>query len=126
MNLRLIYCISFSALLSGCATMLQGTSQVIAFNLDPKTTICDVSTQGKLLGTVSDRSPTIEVGKSKHDLMLKCSANGYEDYRTNLVSESSKGGVGSVFFFDLGITDLATGAFWKYPETISVVLRKTE
>jgi hypothetical protein len=109
---------------TGCATVMQGTSQVVTFKLDPKTASCDLSQQGKSLGSVSDKIPTIEVGKSKHDILVRCSAPGFEDYQTSLASEASKGGVGSVFLFDLGITDLATGAFWKYPEIVSIVLKK--
>ena len=109
---------------TGCGTMMQGTSQVITFNLEPKTTTCDLTTKGRALGSVSTNVPQIELGKSKHDVLVRCSAPGFQDYQTLLPSEASAGGVGSVFLFDFGITDLATGAFWKYPETVTVSLRK--
>ena len=108
----------------GCGTMMQGTSQVITFNLEPKTTTCDLTSKGKSLGSVSAKVPQIELGKSKHDILVRCSAPGFQEYQTLLPSEASAGGVGSVFLFDFGITDLATGAFWKYPETVSVSLKK--
>jgi hypothetical protein len=42
------------------------------------------------------------------------------------VSAASGGGVTIVFLIDFGNTDLATGAFWKYPETHSIAMEKEE
>ena len=114
-----------SALFSGCASITDGTSQTIAFNLSPKETRCVVSREGTSLGTINGRQNTLTVGKGARDLVVQCSAEGHEDVTHRLVSKTQTSGVVGGFFLDLGITDMITGAMWKYPNDISIVLQKS-
>jgi uncharacterized protein YceK len=109
-------------LLSGCATVLEGTDQSIAVNLQPKTAVCTATRQGETLGSVSARNTILHVSKSRHDIYLTCSAPGYLDQTAKVVSSASAGGVASIFLFDFGITDYATGALNKYPPSVAVSL----
>ncbi len=110
---------------TGCATITQGTSQMLMFNLDPKETRCSLMRVGDgEIGSISYTHNTLTVNKDKDDIIVKCTAPGYAQKTMKIVSAASGGGVASVFLIDLGITDLATGAFWKYPDSLSIVLDK--
>lgn len=68
------------------------------------------------------RSPTLNVGKSRKDLIITCMAQGYDVKTVRIESSTSGWGVAGAVTLDLGITDYMTGALNKYPESISVVL----
>lgn len=117
--------LSATALLSGCASISDGTTQTVVFNLSPKETRCVVSRDGTSLGTINGRQNTLTIGKGAKDVLVNCSAEGHEDATHRLVSKTQTSGVVGGFFLDLGITDMITGAMWKYPNDISIVLEKS-
>lgn len=110
------------ALFSGCATITQGTQQAISFRLEPKDTICEVSRVGDgKLGRVSSSSSTLYVGKDKDDILVVCNAPGFEQSTTKVVSGATGAGVTGVLL-DFGITDMITGAMYRYPEDVTISL----
>ena len=116
--------VSFGILviLSGCATVTQGTQQAISFKLEPKDTICESSRVGDgKLGRVSSSSSTLFVGKDKDDIIVVCNAVGYEQSTTKVVSGATGAGVTGVLL-DFGITDMITGAMYRYPEEVTIAL----
>jgi hypothetical protein len=120
----LLVMLSFVVLIcsSGCATITQGTQQAISFKLEPKDTICEVSRVGDgKLGRVSSSSSTIFVGKDKDDIIIVCNAAGYEQSTTKVVSGATGAGVTGVLL-DFGITDMITGAMYRYPEEVTIAL----
>lgn len=107
---------------SGCATITQGTQQAINFKLEPKETTCDVSRVGDgKLGRISAKSNVIHVGKDKDDIIVSCTAPGYEQSTTKVVSGATGAGVTGVLL-DFGITDMITGAMYRYPEEVTISL----
>ncbi len=111
-------------LLSGCASITQGTSQVISFSIDPNDAKCAVvNKDNATLGTVSGKANLLQVSKGSGDLIANCSAEGYEKKTTRIVSSTQTAGVIGVAI-DFGITDMLTGALWKYPDHISIVMDK--
>ena len=113
------------AALSGCASVTDGTTQTVVFQLSPKETRCVVSREGAQLGTVSGKQNTITLSKGAKDVLVQCSAPGHDDLTQRLISKTQTSGVVGGFFLDLGITDMVTGAMWKYPNEISIVLEKS-
>lgn len=109
-------------LLAGCATVFEGTEQTIQVNANPKDTTCVAKRQGEIIGSTGGSNQTLHISKSRHDVYMSCSAPGFQEATTKMVSSASTGGVASVFFFDLGITDYATGALNKYPKSVTVNL----
>jgi hypothetical protein len=108
--------------LPACATITQGTQQAISFKLEPKDAICEVSRVGDgKLGRVSSSSSTIFVGKDKDDIIIVCNAAGYEQSTTKVVSGATGAGVTGVLL-DFGITDMITGAMYRYPEEVTIAL----
>jgi hypothetical protein len=117
-----IFLITPIFLLMSCASITQGTKQVISFQVDPLETICDISgKEGIHLGTISSRSNLLQVSKGVSDLTVKCSALGYESKVTKVASSAQTAGVLGVAI-DLGITDMITGAMWQYPDQVPIVL----
>ncbi len=109
----------------GCASITQGTSQTIAFNLDPSDTKCDLSRDGEgQIGSISSKNNTLSTGKDKDDIIVKCSAPGHKQKVVRVKSSTQAAGVVGGIFLDLGITDMITGAMWKYPDDVTVALEK--
>jgi hypothetical protein len=109
---------------AGCATVTQGTQQIIVFKLEPKDTKCDVNRVGDgKLGSISTSLNTIQVGKDKDDIVVTCTAPGHKQQVTKIVSGATGAGVTGVLI-DFGITDMITGAMYRYPEEVSIVLEK--
>lgn len=110
--------------MTGCATVTQGTQQIIVFKLEPKDTKCDVTRVGDgKLGSISTTLNTIQVGKDKDDIVVVCTAPGYKQQVSKVVSGATGAGVTGVLI-DFGITDMITGAMYRYPEEVSIVLEK--
>ena len=124
MKITLIsFCMAF--LFAGCASITQGTSQTIVFHMEPKDTKCVVNRDGDgEIGSMSSTQNTLTVGKDKDDIIVKCTAAGHKDKTIRLVSSTQAAGVVGGAFIDLGITDMLTGAMWKYPNDASIVLEK--
>ena len=126
-HLLLLSSFSFSMLLSGCASITQGTSQVITFSFDPPEARC-VATRGSdgVLGTITQSMPTLSVSKGASDIVLACSAPGYKPSSLRMVSKTQASGVVGGFFLDLGIVDMMTGAMWAYENQVNVALEPDE
>ena len=61
------------------------------------------------------------VGKDKDDILVVCNAAGFEQSTTKVVSGATGAGVTGVLL-DFGITDMITGAMYRYPEDVTISL----
>ena len=109
--------------LGGCASITDGTSQTLIFNLTPSEARCSVSRDGAEIGSVTGSQNTLSVSKGSKDLLLPCRADGYLQHTQRLVSTTQTAGATGVLI-DFGITDMVTGAMWKYPGDVSIVMVK--
>ena len=111
------------ALVAGCATITEGTSEVVAFQLQPKEAVCVLSRDGDgKLGAVGGGATTIQVSKDKDDIVVECEAPGYRVATTRVASHATKAGLAGALI-DFGITDMLTGAMYAYPTEVSIVLK---
>lgn len=125
MNLKTLLIITLSLGLANCASITQGTTQSLIFDLDPSTTRCNLIREGDgEIGSVSSKNNTISVGKDKDDIVVKCNAPGYKQKTMRLVSSVSSAAVVGGLLLDLGITDMITGAAYQYPSQTSIALEK--
>ncbi len=123
-KINLSLCV-FTLALTGCASITQGTNQVISFSIDPQEAKCAVvNKDNATLGTVSGKANLLQVSKGAGDLIANCTAEGYEQKTTRIVSSTQTAGVLGVAI-DLGIVDMLTGAMWKYPDHVSIAMDKT-
>ena len=112
--------LSFS--LFGCASIIEGTDQTLIIDLSPKEATCDVKRKGVTVGKISGSNRSLNVSKSKNDLLFTCNAPGYKEQFVKIESSASGWGVASCFLVDLCITDYSTGALNKYPESLTISL----
>lgn len=98
-----------SCLISGCATITNGTTQTISL----KTPAACTATRGAITATLSEAWPTLKVSRSAEDIQLDC-GNGVKTIK----SETTSAGLLSVWLIDGGLIDMATGAMWGYPAEV--------
>jgi hypothetical protein len=114
-----------SFLLTGCASITSGTSQTLIFNISPTEARCELTRTGDgRLGIVTSKNTSIEVSKDKDDILVVCNAPGYIQDTQRIVSSATTAGVTGVLL-DFGITDMITGAMYKYPQSINISLEKS-
>jgi hypothetical protein len=112
-------------MLAGCVSLTQGNEQVIIFHLQPAETQCVASRNGVDISALNADYNELRVSKSKNDLVILCDAPGYQRQTIRLRSETQAGGVvGGILLADHGVTDMATGAMWRYPDEATIVLLK--
>ena len=125
MNLKTLLIMTLSLGLANCASITQGTTQSLIFDLDPSTARCSLTREGDgEIGSISSKNNTISVGKDKDDIVVKCNAPGYKQKTMRLVSSVSSAAVVGGLLLDLGITDMITGAAYQYPGQTSIALDK--
>lgn len=110
------------SLLYGCASIVEGTSQTLFVELSPKEASCDVQREAVTIARVTSSNPSVNISKSREDLIFICNAPGYKEQFVKIESSASGWGVAGCFLIDLCITDYSTGALNKYPETLSISL----
>jgi len=119
-----ILLISSLLILTNCASITQGTNQVISFSIDPIEAKCSiVNKDNATVGTVSGKSNLLQVSKGAGDLIASCTADNHEPSTTRIVSTAQTAGVIGIAI-DFGITDMITGAMWKYPDHVAIVMDK--
>jgi hypothetical protein len=73
--------------------------------------------------TVTGIGKKLKVLKGLGDLVVTCTAHGYATKTLKVASSVDKLSLLSVPL-DLGMTDMFSGAMWKYPERVAIVLDK--
>ena len=120
---KLSAAVAFLAL-AGCATLTEGTSQVLTFNLEPQEAVCVLTrVDDGELGTVNGDANTVRIGKDKDDIVIRCSAPGYRPKTVRLESHATAAGETGVLI-DFGLTDMMTGAMYAYPPEVTVTLER--
>ena|SRR5438067_136431 len=110
--------------LSGCATIISGTSENISVNTPPTTGASCTLSNGE--GTWNVVSPGVaRVERAGHDMGVHCSKPGFQDGTANLVSGFEPWALGNIIFGGvIGIVvDIADGAVHKYPRSVDVPMQ---
>lgn len=112
------------ATLCGCASITDGTDQTLIIPVQPREARCSVTRDTVELGTITGTQQSIRVSKGAKDIIIECTAPGYLPKTGRLVSTTQAAGMMSVLFIDFGITDMITGAMWKYPTSMNIVMER--
>ncbi len=112
--------------LSGCSSIVSGTTQTLTVNTAPEGADCKLIREGLVIGRVSPTPGSVLVKKTKHDITVECTKKGYE--KTTYFNKSDVEGatVGNVILGG-GIgwaIDSASGADNKYTEIMNITLPK--
>ncbi len=116
----------------GCSSIVQGTSQDIVINTNPNNATCTLQREGDEIAKVDNTPTTINVQKSKHDLTITCSKDGFQT--TTFLNPSGweiRTGIAGAALdvaFTLGLSsaiDSVTGADNKYTSPVNLTLVPT-
>lgn len=112
------------ALLSGCATVTQGTTQPLTINTDPPGASCAVKKDDKTMGVVNPTPGTVQVEKGWGALTVACQKEDHADEEARHDSEVQGWTFGNIIIGGVigFVIDAASGAMRKYPSIITIVL----
>lgn len=121
---KFVCAVSVALALGGCASIVEGTSQEIAVNTDPTGAKCLLERQGITIAQVNSTPGSVRIDKTKHDITVICSKDGYEDARYHNKSDVAAMTAGNII---LGggvgwIIDSASGADNKYDASVFLTL----
>jgi len=109
--------------LSGCASIVEGTTQSIAVSSAPADGATCVLTSSE--GTYYVTTPgNTTVHKTKNDLVVVCTRQGFKDAHTVIPSHFNGATAGNILaggVIGIGI-DAATGANYNYPTSFNVTM----
>jgi hypothetical protein len=107
--------------LSGCASIVKGSSASINVTSPPVTGATCTLTSPEGSWQVTTPSP-VTVERSKHDMQVRCTKDGYQEATAVIPSNFEGWTVGNLIFggiIGVGV-DAATGAMNDYPNTFQV------
>ncbi|HYC02784.1 MAG TPA: hypothetical protein VED40_05790 [Azospirillaceae bacterium] len=109
---------------SACSTIVEGTSQDIVVNTNPAGAACDLVREAKSIGRVESTPGTVKVQKTKHDITVVCTKDGFQQATFMNKSDVAGATVGNVLAGGLvgWAVDSATGADNKYTSPINITL----
>jgi hypothetical protein len=122
MNWRALLAVAaIGFLLTGCASIVRGSSQSILITTPP--TVGADCVLASRAGNWSVTSPgAVRVSKSKEDVTVTCTKDGFQEAVASIPSEFEGWTVGNIVFgglIGLGV-DAATGAINNYPNAFQV------
>jgi len=111
--------VALSLLISGCATVLSGSTQSLSIDSDPSGAA--VRLDGQQVG----ETPWNGVVKKKRNLRVNLEKPGYTNEQVTISGSFNPIAVLSILLWDLGTTDFITGAMWEYsPDSFYFKMRK--
>lgn len=126
MKLRIIAALAAAAIpLTACASIIEGTSQIITVNTNPAGAVCTLNRNPE--GTIGQINPTpagVTIKKTKYDITIKCNKPGYQE-ATYLNHSAAAGATAGNLILGGGIgwaIDSASGADNKYDTPVNITL----
>ena len=109
--------------LSGCSSIVSGTSEQLTINSNPPQAVCVLEREGLPIGQVTTPGG-LNVTRTKHNIQIKCTKDGYEPATAFLKSDVNGATFGNILIGG-GIgwaIDSAAGADNNYQEITTVTL----
>ena len=130
-SLSLTFLTSLTIGLSGCATMMSGSTQTInvqaidsqTHHVIPGATCSLFDGEGRAY-PVTGNPGSIIATRGKGSLQVKCRARGYQQSQTGVGQSFNAWIIANVLFWPGIIVDACTGATQKYPSHITVLMSK--
>lgn len=112
-----------SVLLSGCASIFEGTTQRISVSTTPAGARCTFWKNGALIGDVSATPGSVTIRKSRDDLFIVCDKPGYASATYVNKSGLAMATVANILTAGLAwAVDSSRGADNKYQSEVSMAL----
>lgn len=117
-----------SATLTGCATIVTGSSQTLTVTTTPPGASCVIDRAGDRVGAIATTPGSITIGKSKNDLSVTCSKEGFET--ATLAHPANFNGVtfGNILLGGVVgiVVDMSTGANFYYSGDVRMDMPATK
>ncbi len=113
-------------LTSACSTITEGRSQEVAIDTTPEGANCVLRSNDNVIGIIPSTPGRIRVDKSKYDIVIECSKEGYIKSKIKNHSDFAITSLGNMVFGQWGfvgsMVDSATGASNKYDAHMLIAL----
>ena len=121
---RRILCVAFLIGVSGCSSIIDGTSQEIFVNTNPAGADCSLNREGVVIARVNPTPAAATIKKTKHDLTILCNMDGFHEatyYNHSGIAGATFGNI--VLGGGIGwAIDSASGADNKYTSPVNITL----
>jgi len=110
--------------LSGCASIISGTTEEIAINTNPASATCGLYRQGIKIGEIGTTPGSVTVKKTKYDITVVCAKEGYQQ-ATYLNHSGAAGATFGNIVLGGGIgwaIDSASGADNEYDPVVNLTM----
>jgi hypothetical protein len=110
--------------MSGCSSVIEGTSQEIVVNTNPAGANCSLDRQGVSIARINPTPGAATIKKTKYDITIVCKKDGYQD-ATYMNKSGSAGATFGNIVLGGGIgwaIDSASGADNKYDSPVNITL----
>lgn len=108
--------------LSGCASVVDGSSQEIVVNTTPDKAYCKLLRQGTPIGEITSTPGAVTIKKTKYDMTIECEKDGF--YKSTFYDKSGiQGSTWGNIILGGGIgwaIDSASGADNQYTTPINI------
>lgn len=113
-----------TTLVSGCATIVKGSTQDLTINTDPSGAACDLSRGGSVIGTVNPTPGSVHVKKDRNEIEVKCTKSGYVESSGRIPANFEGWTVGNVLIGGIVgfAVDYGSGALNSYEPELLVKL----
>jgi hypothetical protein len=112
------------ALLGGCSSIIEGSSQEISVNTTPPGANCTLNREGTPIGTITSTPGSVTIPKTKYDIEVVCELDGYQ--KTAYIDESGTAAAtfGNILIGGIigVVVDMSTGAANKYDSPLDIAL----
>ena len=130
---KLVHYLSAMLLLTGCATVISGTSQIItlkavnqANNELLEGVSCTITDGGGGLYLVQSNPGQVSINKGRAPLTPNCKKDGYKQLTYSVGDSFNALTVINVLFWPGFIVDAVTGSYKTYPSYIAVMMEATK
>jgi hypothetical protein len=123
MRNRVLLTVVIATGLSGCASVIDGTSQSMSVATNPEGAECRLMRNGELLARITTPQ-TVNIKKTKHDINIECEMEGFHKSTEHVNSEIQDATWGNIILGG-GIgwaVDSASGADNKYKEHVTITM----
>ena len=121
---RLVFAAAAAVAVSGCATIIEGSSQAIAIDTTPPGASCSVEREGQQISSIASTPGSAHVDKSKNDITVTCNKPGYREAKMSYSPKFNGTTFGNIIAGGvIGVAvDASTGANYEYPNQVSITL----
>ena len=116
------------AYLGGCATIVEGSDQILTVSTEPAGAECELRRNGEVIGVVNQTPGSVTVDKSQYEITVSCQLEGYEEAVGTVEPEFEGMTAGNILLggiIGIGV-DAASGAMHEYEPNVTVVLQEVE